>query len=102
MKKSKLKEYQDEKKMIEDEIIRYIQDNKKSNLQINTSDGFIDFHETKAPQIITIRYVKEALAIFFKQKPDLKGVLDADTLVEFLLEHREIKTKMTMRRHISS
>lgn len=101
VKKAKLKEYVDEKKDLEENIIRYIEENGKRNLQINTSDGFIEFHELKSQQTITIKYVKETLAQLFENLGEAdRARLSADAVVEFLLEHRETKSRMTMRRHI--
>ncbi len=101
VKKAKLKEYTDERKELEESIIRYIEENGKTNIQINTSDGFIDFHESKTQQSMTIKYIKETLTEFFSNLSTRdRASMNADTIMEFMLEHRETKTKMTMRRHI--
>ena len=106
IKKAKIKEYADEKKNLEEDIIAYVKENNKSNLQINTSDGHIDFNETRLPQPITLKYLKDTLKRFFDERiedPDkMRRAVDADWLIEYLMEQRETKLKTTMRRHIVS
>lgn len=106
IKKAKLKEYVDEKKVLEDDIISYVQENDKTNVQINTSDGHIDFHEVRTPQSLSAKYIKDTLKRFFEERIDdpdkARRVVDAEWIMEYLLEHREAKLKTTMRRHIAS
>jgi translation initiation factor 2B subunit (eIF-2B alpha/beta/delta family) len=99
LKKSKMKEYADERKRLEDEILNYVEDNQKANMRINISDGFIDFQENKSQQMITLRYVKDALNAFFEGNPT---EVTASSIVDYLLQNRETKTKLVMRRHIST
>lgn len=105
IKKAKLKEYTDEKKMLEEEIISFVQENNKTNLHINTSDGHIDFSETRTPQALTIKFMRDTLNRFFDERnenPDkMRRPIDADWLMEFLMEQRETKLKTVMRRHIT-
>jgi hypothetical protein len=98
MKKIKLKEYVDDRKILEDDILSYIESNNKKNLQINTSDGYIDFHDLKSTQTMTMKYIKDALESFFasNQAPSPSAIFD------YLMSHRETKTKTVMRRHITS
>lgn len=99
VKKAKLKEYSDEKKDLEEDILTYIENYDKKNLQINTSDGHIHFVDQKNTQMLTIRFVKDNLAAFFASNP---SVVSADAIMDHLMKNREVKTKLTMRRHISS
>jgi hypothetical protein len=106
IKKAKMKEYTDEKKVLEEDIISYVQENNKTNVQINTSDGHIDFHEVRTPQALSVKYIKDTLMRFFDERnedPDkARRAIDAEWLTEYLMEHREARLKTTMRRHISS
>ena len=99
VKKSRLKEYQDEKKELEESILDYISRNNKHNLQINTSDGYIDFHEMKSSQLMTLKYIKDTLEEFFSRGP---SEVNGAAIMRFLLDNRETKTKVTMRRHITA
>jgi hypothetical protein len=101
LKKAKLKEYTDERKTLEDKIVSYIEEHQKTNVQIKTSDGYINFQESKTQQSISIKYVKEALAHYFdNQHHDRNEPVDVEKLVQFLLDNRETKTKTVMRRYI--
>jgi chromosomal replication initiation ATPase DnaA len=97
VKKAKLKEYQDDKKQLEEEILEYIHENNKTNLQINTSDGYINFVENKSQQAITIKFLKDTLPTLFKQS---KSPPNAEDIITFLLNNREVKKKTVMCRHI--
>ena len=99
IKKSKLKEYTDEKRHLEEDIVRYVDENRKTNLQINTSDGHIDFNETKTQQSMTIKYIRDTIHRYFDEGPD--AAADPDAIIDFLLEQRETKSKTVMRRHIT-
>jgi hypothetical protein len=99
MKKMKLKEYVDEKKDLEEDIIDFVKRNDKKNLQINTSDGQINFIEQKTTQMFTVKYLKDALQSYFQQQP-LDGV-DAKGVLDFICSNREVKQKIVMKRHIS-
>lgn len=100
MKKMKLKEYVDEKKDLEEDIIDFVTRNDKKNLQINTSDGQINFVEQKSTQLLTVKYLKEALHAYCEQQPT--GALDAKSILDFICSNREVKQKVVMKRHITS
>jgi len=101
--KAKLKTYTDEKKKLEDDILDYIEDMSMSNLQINISDGYIKFIENKGFQGVTLKSLKDWLKKFFEEKSnDANVVTNADTIYDYILKNREIKSKLTMKRHITS
>jgi predicted nuclease with TOPRIM domain len=100
MKKMKLKEYVDEKKDLEEDIIEFVTKNDKKNLQINTSDGQITFIDQKTTQMFTVKYLKEALNAFFQQQH--VDAVDAKTILDFVCSNREIKQKVIMKRQITS
>lgn len=98
VKKIKMKEYQDEKKELEDAIVDYIDSYEKKNLQINTSDGYINFVDNKQMQMPTLKFLRESLNAFFESQPT---EVTAATIMDFVLKNREVKTKLVMRRHIT-
>lgn len=98
MKKMKLKEFVEEKKELEEDIIEFVTKNEKKNLQINTSDGHINFIDQKTTQILTVKYLKDALTAYFQKSKD---ALDVKTIVDFICSNREIKQKVVMKRHIT-
>ena len=98
VKKIKMKEYQDEKKDLEDAIVDYIDSYDKKNLQINTSDGYINFTDNKQTQMLTLKFLRESLNAFFESQP---SEVTAGVIMDFVLKNREVKTKLVMRRHIT-
>jgi len=98
VKKIKMKEYQDEKKELEDAIVDYIDSYDKKNLQINTSDGYINFIDNKQTQMLTLKFLWESLNAFFDSQPN---EVTAASVMDFVLKNREVKTKLVMRRHIT-
>lgn len=100
LKKIRLKDYADEKKALEEDIISYIEQNNKVNLQINTSDGYIDFSEQKSNQVMSLKYIKDTLDNFFANNTDKTPT--AAAVFDHLLSNREQKTKVVMKRHITS
>lgn len=102
MKKMKLKEYVEEKKELEEDIIEFVTKNDKKNLQINTSDGEINFVDQKSTQILTVKYLKDALGAYFQSKAkDANDTPDIKSIVDFVCSNREIKHKVVMKRHIT-
>lgn len=99
LKKMKMKEYTDEKRELEEEILEYVQCNDKKNLQINTSDGHIQFSEQKTTQMLTFKYLKDALSSFFAGAPATP--VDAGSLYDFISSNREVKQKLVMKRQIT-
>jgi lipopolysaccharide export LptBFGC system permease protein LptF len=100
IRKLKMKDYTEEKKKLEDEILKYIEDNGKQNLQINTSDGFIKFVETKSTSYITLKFLKDTLQSFFStSKPE---DYNAENAYNHILNNRETKNKLSMKRQITS
>jgi hypothetical protein len=135
-KKSRVKEYSDEKKIVEEGILRYVEENDKAHLRIKISDGYIDFNEQRSQQMITIKYLKDMLNAYFDSvqsnttnnsnsnsnageideknekedngatttEPDVltKDDISAESIFEYLLQNREVKTKLVMRRHLAA
>ena len=99
LKKIRLKEFTDERKALEEDIVGYVEQNNRINLQINTSDGYIDFAEQKSNQVMSLKYIKDALENFFASN---HGKVSASEVLEHLLSNREQKSKVVMRRHITS
>ena len=97
--KGKLKLFTDEKKKIEDEILDYIEDNEMTNIQINITDGYIKFFENKGFQGLTLKTLKELLQKFFNDDP---RQVNAETIYDYISKNRDIKTKLSIKRHITS
>lgn len=102
IRKTKLKAITDEKKMLEDDILEHIEDKDMQNVQININGGNIKFVENKGYQGISLKSLKENLKAFFDTHAQKGGELTAETVYEYLLGKRDIKTKLSIKRTITS
>lgn len=94
--KEQLQEVAEEKKGIEEEILKYVEDNGLDKITVNISDGSLKFPKRTTQQSISLKYLKTTLSKYSEQK---QGV-DADELYKFLISNLETKTKMVIKRDI--
>jgi len=99
--KAKLKFYTDEKKKLEDDILDYVEDKEMTNLQINISDGYIKFFENKGFQGLSLKTLKELLKKYFETS-NVSQSVTADHIYNFIIKNREVKTKLSIKRHITT
>ena len=99
--KAKLKFYTDEKKKLEDDILDYVEDKEMTNLQINISDGYIKFFENKGFQGLSLKTLKELLKKYFETS-NVSQSVTADNIYNFIIKNREVKTKLSIKRHITT
>jgi hypothetical protein len=100
LKKTKLKDIQDRKKHIEEDILNYIEENDMQNLHINITDGHIKFQETKTTSMISQKYLKDMLDKFFESH---RGeAINPKNIYDYLMKNREVKTKLGIKRQITS
>lgn len=100
IKKTKLKDIQDKKKVVEDEILEYVEENDLKNLHINITDGNIKFSETKSNQMITQKYLKDAIESFFQNHTGSN--INPKALYDYIMTNRETKTRLCIKRNITS
>ena len=100
IKKTKLKDVQDKKKIVEEEILEYVEENDLKNLHINITDGNIKFTETKNTQMITQKYLKDSLESFFQNHSG--SSVNPKALYDYIMANRETKTKLCIKRNITS
>jgi hypothetical protein len=99
--KSKLKNITEEKKALEDSILEYITTNDMQNVQINIPNGNIKFVETKVPQTLSLKYIKDVLSDFFHQNSKCSN---ADDIYKFIVADKASRTKKRceMKKHLTS
>lgn len=99
IKKMRLKEYSDEKKKLEEDILNYVESQDKQNIQINTSDGNIQFTEHKMPQMLTFKFLRDSLVRYFENPPE---TVNSKSIIDFIQSNRDVKSKLVMKRQITS
>jgi hypothetical protein len=76
-----------------EEINDYVKKNDLSDKKIEISDGELAFYEKKEYQTLSYKYVEECLAHFIKDPCHISIILD------YIREHRKIKSSMDIRRY---
>jgi Family of unknown function (DUF5760) len=98
--KAKLKVCLDEKKLLEESILEYVEERDMQNVQINLPDGSIKFTESKGYQGVSLKALKDNITRYFRETPAEN--VAADDIYNFIVKHREVKTKLSMKRQITS
>ena len=88
----KTKEYRELKSTLTQSICTYLQENNMQSTKIDTSNGHIKLYEKKDYSPLTFGYIEECLG---KIIPDKSHV---EFIIQYLKEHREIKTSLDLRR----
>lgn len=91
--------YTEKKKLLEDEILEYIEENKYDKLTINIADGFIKFSKRNVPQPLNIKTLKPILEKYFEDNKININVLE---LLKFISDNIEMKQKYFMKREIKN
>ncbi len=89
--------YIEKKKILEEEILDYIETNKYDKLTINTPDGFIKFSKRNVPQPLSIKTLKPILDKYIQ---DNNISIDVSDLLKFISDNIEMKQKYFMKREI--
>jgi hypothetical protein len=88
----KTKEYRELKSTLTQSICTYLHENNMQSTKIDTSNGHIKLYEKKDYSPLTFGYIEECLG---KIIPDKSHV---EFIIQYLKEHREIKTSSDLRR----
>lgn len=95
--KETLAEVTDAKKVIEEDILNYVEEHELDKVTINVSDGRIKFPTQKVKQTLSLKYVKGTLAKYQEEK----GVaLDIEAIYKYLVDNLETKTKLSIKREV--
>lgn len=87
------------KKSLEDEVLRYVEQNDMVGVSVNTSDGTLKFSNRKVQQSITMKYIRSMLHNYNVQlieQEDKK--VDVEGICKFLVSNLETKQKTYIKR----
>jgi len=87
----KTKQLRDMKTKLTENIIEYIQRNKKPD-KIEITDGELKFYDKKEYPPLTFTYVEKCLDEIISNKDHVKYI------IEYIKTHREIKTSLDVKR----
>jgi hypothetical protein len=88
----KVKEIKNEKDTIENQIIKYVDDNQLNNATAKITGGKLKFVETKVTSPLTIKYIKQCLSNCIENEDQVEFILN------YIKEHREIKHSKDIKR----
>jgi chromosomal replication initiation ATPase DnaA len=94
--KEAMKDAQDQKRDLEESILKYVEDNKYDKLVINISDGHIKFGKRNITQPLSMKLLRNILQKYASQEESI----DVDNIMDFISENLEVKPKTIMNREV--
>jgi hypothetical protein len=94
--KENVKGVVEKKKDLEDEILKYVEDNKYDKLTINISDGNIKFSKRNTTQPLTMKGLRSMLESYQDAQ------IDVDDLMKHISSGLQVKQKVCMQRDFKS
>lgn len=94
--RKEMEETVEKKKILEDEILHYMEENKYDKFTVNISDGAIKFGKRNVTQPLSMKLLRQALEKYAEEKNDI----DVEDILDFVTESQETKTKYIMKREV--
>lgn len=85
------------KKELEDDILKYVADEKLEDVTITFGDKKLKFAKTNVKQTLSMKYIKTALTKYNEEQPNSHKI-DIEDLCSFLLENLETTSKLYIKR----
>lgn len=86
----------DKKKDLEDEILKYIEDNDYEKVVVSVCDGTLKFPRRTVHQAISMKFLKHTL----NKYNDEKASIDVEELVKYVSSNLETKSKLSIKRDV--
>jgi hypothetical protein len=93
--KEQLSKLNEDKKEIEDVVLKYVEDNNLSGVNVTISDGLLKFPKRKVQQGITMKYIRATLN---KYKDETNQHIEIDDICKFLMSNLDTKQKVYIKR----
>lgn len=94
--KEKMDKVSDEKKELEEDILKYVETNALEKMTLSLSDGSLKFTKKSTQQSVSLKYLKATLGKYSKEKE----AIDAEDVYKYLVTNLETKTKLSMKREV--
>lgn len=96
--KTKVAELALNKKKIEDDVLKYVEDNNLSGVSVSISDGMLKFPTRKVQQSITMKYIRLMLQRYNEDEENANDKVNVDKLCKFLTSNLDTKHKIYIKR----
>ena len=94
--RQQMNELNDKKKVLEDDILKYIEDNNLEKVVVTVNDGTLKFPKRSQQQAISLKFLKTHLTKY----SDEKQSINVEEVFKFLTSNLETKTKLSIKRDI--
>jgi predicted site-specific integrase-resolvase len=86
----------DKKKELEDDILKYVEENNLEKVVVTVSDGTLKFPKRSQQQAISLKFLKSNLSKY----NDEKEHINVEEVFKFLTSNLETKTKLSIKRDV--
>ena len=93
---NELKNIRDQKKILNTDIIRYVENNNLNNTRVQISDGLLRFLPTKVTPPLTFKIVEECLLNIIDDKEKVKEI------ILYIKEQRDVKSYTDIKRYYNN
>lgn len=94
--KQRMDKVSDEKKELEEDILKYVETNALEKMTLSLSDGSLKFTKKSTQQSVSLKYLKSTLGKYSEEKE----AIDAEDVYKYLVSNLETKTKLSMKREV--
>lgn len=94
--KQRMDKVGDEKKELEEDILKYVETNALEKMTLSLSDGSLKFTKKSTQQSVSLKYLKTTLGKYSEEKE----AIDAEDVYKYLVSNLETKTKLSMKREV--
>lgn len=94
--RQQMNELNEKKKELEDDILKYIEENNFEKVVVTVSDGTLKFPKRSQQQAISLKFLKTNLTKY----NDEKESINVEEVFKFLTSNLETKTKLSIKRDV--
>ena len=94
--RQQINDLNDKKKELEDDILKYIDDNNLEKVVVSVSDGTLKFPKRSTQQSISLKFLKASLSRYNEEK----SPINVEELYKFFVSNLETKTKLSIKRDV--
>ncbi len=94
--RQQINELSEKKKVLEEDILMYVEENNLEKLVVSVSDGTLKFPKRSVQQSISVKYLKSTLAKYNEEKEPI----NVDEVLKYITSNLETKTKLSLKRDV--